>query len=91
MGPGVLQYETGGGGFCSEHAHEVQVELGRVVVLEVGPRALLAVPVLLLPGGDPVLGLDVPQRVVVRTDVVRTAKHLFDDGALLRQRHKAVP
>lgn len=91
MGPGVLQYETGGGGFGSEHAHQVQVELGRVVVLEVGAGALPAVLVLLVPGGDPVLGLDVPQRVVVWTDVVRAAKDLPDDGALLRQRHEAVP
>lgn len=90
MAPAVLHYEAGGGGFDSENAHEVQVELGRVEVLEVGHGALLAVPVL-LPGGDAVLSLDVPQRVVVRTDVVRTAKHLSDDGALLRQGHKAVP
>lgn len=90
MGPGVLQYETGGGGFGSEHAQQVQVELGRVEVLEVGHGGLLAAPVL-LPGGDPVLGLDVPQRVVVRTDVVRTAKHLPDDGALLGQGHETVP
>lgn len=89
-GPRVLQYDTGGGGFGSEHAHEVQVELGRVVVLEVTHRVLPAVLVL-LPGGDPVLGLDVPQGVVIRTNVVRTAKHLSDDEALLRQRHKAVP
>lgn len=73
-----------------EHAREVQVELGRVVVLEDGPGALLARPVRLLPGGDPVVGLDVSKRVVVRTDVVRAAKHLSDDGALLRQRHEAV-
>lgn len=89
-GPVVLKYDTRGGGLGSEHAHEVQVELGRVVVPEVTHWVLPAVPVL-LPGGDPVLGLDVPQRVVVWTDVVRTAKHLSDDEALLRQCHKAVP
>lgn len=87
---GVLQYEAGGGGFGSEHAHEVQVELGRVEVLQLGHGALLAVLVL-LPGGDSVLSLDVPERVVVRTDVVRTAERLSDDEALLRQRHEAVP
>lgn len=87
---GVLQDEAGGRGFGFEHAHEVQVELGRVEVLEFGHSALLAVLVL-LPGGDPVLSPDVPQRVVVRADVVWTVKHLPDDGALLRQRHEAVP
>ncbi|KAG7217556.1 hypothetical protein INR49_021392 [Caranx melampygus] len=78
LGPGVLQYETGGGGFGSEHAHEVQVELGRVEVLKVAYGGLLVITVL-LPGGDPVLGLDIPQRVVVRTDVVWTAKHFSDN------------
>lgn len=78
LGPGVLQYDAGGGGFGSEHAHEVQVELGWVEVLKVAYRALLVITVL-LPGGDPVLGLDIPQRVVVRTDVVRTAKHFSDN------------
>lgn len=85
----VLQNHTGGRGFRSEHAHQVDVQLGRVVFPEVTRPRLLAVLVL-LPGGDPVLSLDVPQRVVVGTDVVRTAKHLSDDHALLRQRHKAV-
>lgn len=45
----------------------------------------------LLPGGDPVLSLDLPQRVVVWTDVVRTVKGLPDHGATLRQAHEAVP
>ena len=85
-----LQYETGGGGFGFEHAHEVQVELGRVVVLEVGRGALPAIPVLLT-GGDPILGFDVSQRVVVWTDVFRTTEDLPDDEALLRQGHEAVP
>ena len=86
----MLQYDTGGRGFVSEHAHEVQVELGGVKVLGVGHRVLLDVPVL-VPGGDAVLSLDVPQRVVVRTDVLWAVKHFSDDGALLRQRHKAIP
>lgn len=58
--------------------------------MKVAPRARLAF-LALLPGGDSVLSLDVLQRVVVRTDVVWTAKHLTDDGAVLRQGHKAVP
>ena len=88
---GVLQQEAGGGGSGFEHAHEVQVQTGWVEFLKVGSGALLAVLALLCPGGDPVLGLDVPQRVVVRTDELRTVEHLPDDGALLGQRHKAVP
>lgn len=84
------QYDTGGRGLGSEHAHQVQVELGGIKVLQValGFRRLMPV---LRSGDNTVLSLDVLQRVVVWTDVVRTAKHLPDDEALLGQRHKAVP
>lgn len=84
------QYDTGGRGLGSEHAHQVQVELGGIKVLQVALGSWRLIPVL-LPGDDTILGLDVPQRVVVWTDVVRTAKQLPDDEALLGQRHKAVP
>ena len=91
FGPCVLQQCAGGRGFGSEHADEVQVELSRVEVLQVGAGALGSGLVLPVPGGDPVLAPDVPQGVVIRTDVVRAAEHLPDDGALLGQRHEAVP
>lgn len=84
------QYDTGGRGLGSEHAHQVQVELGRIKVLQVALGSRRLIPVL-LSGDNTVLSLDVPQRVVVWTDVVWTAKQLSDDEALLGQRHKAVP
>lgn len=52
---------------------------------------VLPVVLVLFPGGDPVLGLDCPQGVVVWTDVVWTVKRLPDHSATLRQGHEAVP
>lgn len=73
-----------------EHVQEVHVELRWVETL--GVRLLvLSVLLVLFPGGDPVLSLNILQRVVVWANVVRTVKSLPDDSATLRQRHKAVP
>lgn len=45
----------------------------------------------LFPGGDPVLSLNILQRFVVWANVVWTVKSLPDDSATLRQRHEAIP
>lgn len=45
----------------------------------------------LFPGGDPVLSLNVLQRFVVWANVVWTVKGLPDDRAALRQRYEAIP
>lgn len=45
----------------------------------------------LLPGGDPVLTLNILQGFVVWTNVVWAVKSLPDDSATLRQRYKAIP
>lgn len=85
-----LQEDTGGGGFCSERAHQAQLELGWVEVLEVRHRGSPDIPVL-VPRGEPVLTFDDPQRVVVWADVVRKTERLPDDRTLQGQGGKAVP